>query len=96
MHEESKRKKNFINLNLNCLKVEKKQPVQNSSEVVKFTEYFSVFAKNFFAPKQKTNLIISFVMKKMKCQKKQNTKKIKSNCSKIIEKKRQLIRIILI
>ncbi len=29
------------------------------------TEYFSVFAaKNFFAPKQKTNLIISFVMKK--------------------------------
>ena len=29
------------------------------------TEYFSVFAaKNFFNPKQKTNLLISFVMKK--------------------------------
>ena len=29
------------------------------------TEYFSVFAaKNFFKPKQKSNLIISFVMKK--------------------------------
>ncbi len=29
------------------------------------TEYFSIFAaKNFFKPKQKSNLIISFVMKK--------------------------------
>ena len=29
------------------------------------TEYFSIFAaKNFFRPKQKSNLIISFVMKK--------------------------------
>ena len=29
------------------------------------TEYFSIFAaKNFFSPKQKSNLIISFVMKK--------------------------------
>ena len=29
------------------------------------TEYFSIFAsKNFFKPKQKTNLLISFVMKK--------------------------------
>ena len=29
------------------------------------TDYFSLFAaKNFFSPKQKTNLLISFVMKK--------------------------------
>ena len=56
------------------------------------TEYFSIFAaKNFFKPKYKTNMLISFVMKKKnwKCgQKKQNQKKIKSNCSKIIKKKR--------
>ena len=56
------------------------------------TDFFSIFAaKNFFKPKNKENLIISFVMKKKnwKCsQKKQNKKKIKSNCSKIIKKKR--------
>ena len=51
------------------------------------TDYFSIFAaKNFYKAKQKANLLISFVMKKKnwKCrQKKQNKKKIKSNCSKI-------------
>ena len=56
------------------------------------TEFFSIFAaKNFFKPKHKANLLISFVMKKKnwKCsKKKQNQKKIKSNCSEIIEKKR--------
>ena len=56
------------------------------------TNYFSVFAaKNFYKPKHKTNLLISFVMKKKnwKCgQKKQNKKKTKSNCSKIDKKKR--------
>ena len=40
------------------------------------TDYFSLFAaKNFFKPKQKNNLLISFVMKKKnwECgQKKQN------------------------
>tara|TARA_B100000902_G_scaffold368761_1_gene392369 strand:- start:12 stop:203 length:192 start_codon:yes stop_codon:yes gene_type:complete len=31
------------------------------------TDYFSIFsAKNFFKPKNKTNLLISFVMKKKK------------------------------
>ena len=56
------------------------------------TDYFSIFAaKNFFKPKCKTNLLISFVMKKKnwKCgKKKQNKKKIKSNSSKITKKKR--------
>ena len=55
------------------------------------TEYFSIFAaKNFFKPKYKSNILISFVMKKKnwKCsQKKQNKKKIKSKCSEIIKKK---------
>ena len=56
------------------------------------SKFFSIFAaKNFYKPKYKTNLIISFVMKKKnwKCgQKKQNKKKIKSNCSKTTKKKR--------
>ena len=51
------------------------------------SDYFSIFAaKNFFKPKDKKNLLISFVMKKKNwkcCEKKQNKKKIKSNCSKI-------------
>ena len=55
------------------------------------TDYFSIFAaKNFIRPKHKANLLISFIKKKKnwKCsQKKQNSKKIKSNSSKIIEKK---------
>lgn len=35
------------------------------SEKKVHTDYFSIFAtKNFFKPKYKTNLIISFVMKK--------------------------------
>ena len=56
------------------------------------TDYFSIYAaKNFFQPKNKSNLLISFVMKKKnwKCgKKKQNQKKIKSNSSKINKKKR--------
>ena len=55
------------------------------------TEYFSIFAaKNFFKPKYRSNILISFVMKKKnwKCsQKKQNKKKIKSKFSEIIKKK---------
>ena len=49
------------------------------------SEFFSIFAaKNFHKPRYKTDLLISFVMKKKnrKCsQKKQNKKKIKSNCA---------------
>ena len=48
------------------------------------SEYFSIFAaKNFYKPKYKNNLLISFVMKKKNwqcCKKKQNKKKIKSYC----------------
>ena len=55
------------------------------------TDYFSIFAaKNFIRPENKANLLISFVMKKKNwksSQKKQNQKKIKSNCAKIIKKK---------
>ena len=56
------------------------------------SDYFSIFAaKNFYEPKNKTNLLISFVMKKKNrkwSQKKQNKKKIKSNCANTAQKKR--------
>ncbi len=49
------------------------------------TEYYSIFAaKNFVKPKLRTDLLISFIMKKKNrkcCKKKQNKKKIKSHCS---------------
>ena len=55
------------------------------------SDFFSIFAtKNFYKPKYKSNLLISFVMKKKNwkcCKKKQNKKKIKSNSPKIIKKK---------
>ena len=44
------------------------------------TEYFSVFAaKNFFKPKNKNNLIISFVMKKKKLEMQLKETKLKEN-----------------
>ena len=50
------------------------------------SDFFSIFAtKNFYKPKYKSNLLISFVMKKKnwKCsEKKQNKKKIKSYSAK--------------
>jgi len=50
------------------------------------SDFFSIFAaKNFYKPKHKSNLLISFLMKKKNwkcCKKKQNKKKIKSNCTK--------------
>ena len=50
------------------VKLESLKKATNLEESLKkkiHTEYFSIFAaKTFFRPKQKSNLIISFVMKK--------------------------------
>jgi len=55
------------------------------------TEYFSVFAaKNFFKPKQKSNLIISFVMKKKignAVKRNKIRRKLKAIVQKILKKK---------
>ena len=61
------------------------------------TEYFSVFAaKNFFKPKQKSNLIISFVMKKKignAVKRNKIRRKLKAIVQKILKKKLSLIHI---
>ena len=55
------------------------------------TEYFSIFAaKNFFKPKQKSNLIISFVMKKKignAVKRNKIRRKLKANVQKLLKKK---------
>ena len=55
------------------------------------TEYFSIFAaKNFFSPKQKSNLIISFVMKKKignAVKRNKIRRKLKANVQKLLKKK---------
>ena len=64
------------------------------------TEYFSIFAaKNFFRPKQKSNLIISFVMKKKignAVKRNKIRRKLKAIVQKLLKKRVQLIRITLI
>ena len=65
------------------------------------TEYFSVFAaKNFFKPKLKSNLLISFVMKKKignAVKRNKIRRKLKAIVQKLLKKKEvQLIRITLI
>ena len=68
LHEGELRKKNSINLNsMGMLESLKKsnQFKKALKEKKVHTDYFSIFAaKNFFKPKYKTNLLISFVMKK--------------------------------
>ena len=55
------------------------------------TEYFSIFAaKNFFKPKYKSNILISFVMKKKignEVKRKKIRKKLKENVQKLLKKK---------
>ena len=55
------------------------------------TEYFSIFAaRNFFKPKIKTNLIISFVMKKKignAVKRNKIRRKLKANVQKLLKKK---------
>ena len=55
------------------------------------TEYFSIFAaKNFFKPKYKANLIISFVMKKKignAVKRNKIRRKLKANVLKLLKKK---------
>ena len=55
------------------------------------TEYFSIFAaKNFFKPKQKTNILISFVMKKKignAVKRNKIRRKLKANVQKLLKKK---------
>ena len=55
------------------------------------TEYFSVFAaKNFYKPRQKTNLLISFVMKKKignAVKRNKIRRKLKAIVQKLIKKK---------
>ena len=64
------------------------------------TDYFSIFAaKNFFKPKYKTNLLISFVMKKKignAVKRNKIRRKLKAIVQKLLKKKVQLIRITLI
>ena len=64
------------------------------------TEYFSIFAaKNFFRPKQKSNLIISFVMKKKignAVKRNKIKRKLKAFVQKLLKKRVQLIKITLI
>ena len=68
LHEGELREENFINLNsMGMLESLKKsnQFKKTLKEKKIHTDYFSIFAaKNFFKPKYKTNLLISFVMKK--------------------------------
>ena len=56
------------------------------------SEYFSIFAaKNFFKPKYKTNLLISFVMKKKignAVKRNKIRRKLKAIVHKLIKKKR--------
>ncbi len=55
------------------------------------TEYFSIFAaRNFFKPKIKTNLIISFVMKKKignAVKRNKIRRKLKANVQKLLKKR---------
>ena len=55
------------------------------------TEYFSIFAsKNFFKPKYKSNLLISFVMKKKignAVKRNKIRRKLKANVQKLLKKK---------
>ncbi len=55
------------------------------------TEYFSIFAtKNFFKPKLKTSLLISFVMKKKignAVKRNKIRRKLKANVQKLLKKK---------
>ena len=55
------------------------------------TDYFSIFAaKNFFKPKYKTNLLISFVMKKKignAVKRNKIRRKLKANVQKLLKKK---------
>ena len=55
------------------------------------TDYFSVFAaKNFYKPRQKTNLLISFVMKKKignAVKRNKIRRKLKANVQKLLKKK---------
>ena len=55
------------------------------------TEYFSIFAaKNFFKPKNKSNILISFVMKKKignAVKRNKIRRKLKANVQKLLKKK---------
>ena len=55
------------------------------------TDYFSVFAaKNFYKPRQKSNLLISFVMKKKignAVKRNKIRRKLKANVQKLLKKK---------
>ena len=55
------------------------------------TEYFSIFAaKNFFKPKYKSNILISFVMKKKignAVKRNKIRRKLKANIQKLLKKK---------
>ena len=55
------------------------------------TEYFSIFAaKNFFKPKYKSNIVISFVMKKKignAVKRNKIRRKLKANVQKLLKKK---------
>ena len=55
------------------------------------TEYFSIFAaKNFFKPKRKSNILISFVMKKKignAVKRNKIRRKLKANVQKILKKR---------
>ena len=55
------------------------------------TEYFSIFAaKNFFKPKYKSNILISFVMKKKignAVKRNKIRRKLKANVQKLLKKK---------
>ena len=55
------------------------------------TEYFSIFAaKNFFKPKYKSNILISFVMKKKignAVKRNKIKRKLKANVQKLLKKK---------
>ena len=55
------------------------------------TEYFSIFAaKNFFKPKYKTNILMSFVMKKKignAVKRNKIRRKLKANVQKLLKKK---------
>ena len=86
------------------VKLESLKKATNSRKALKekktHTEYFSIFAaKNFFKPKQKSNLIISFVMKKKignAVKRNKIRRKLKAIVQKILKKEVQLIKITLI
>ena len=64
------------------------------------TEYFSIFAaKNFFKPKRKSNILISFVIKKKignAVKRNKIRRKLKANVQKLLKKRVQLIGLTLI